>query len=58
LSIQFGGVMRDLTGSYELPFTIATLLLLGASVASFSIQEKRYSTKYQTVPGSQASYAD
>jgi hypothetical protein len=39
--------LRDLTGSYDLPCTIAALLLFGASLASFSIQEKRYSMRYQ-----------
>lgn len=58
LSIQFGGVVRDLTGSYELPFTIAALLLFGASAASLSIQEKRYSTKYQAISGFPASQPD
>src|SRR5207247_10678179 len=28
ISIQFAGLMRDLTGSYTLPFSIAGLLLL------------------------------
>jgi MFS family permease len=48
LSIQLGGVLHDLTGSYELPFAIAGLLLFGASLASFAIRERRYSTRYQT----------
>ena len=52
LSIQLGGVLRDLTGSYELPFAMAGLLLCGASLASFAIQERRYSSRYQTVPAS------
>jgi NADH:ubiquinone oxidoreductase subunit 6 (subunit J) len=47
LGIQLSGVLRDLTGSYDLPFTIAALLLFGASLASFAIQEKRYSMRYQ-----------
>jgi MFS family permease len=49
LSIQLGGVLRDLTGTYELPFAMAGVLLFGASLASFAIQEQRYSSRYQTV---------
>lgn len=48
LSIQLGGTLRDLTGSYDLAFAIAGLLLLGASLVSFAIREQRYSTRYQT----------
>jgi MFS family permease len=47
LSIQLGGTLRDLTGSYDLPFAIAALLLFGASLVSFAIREQRYSTRYQ-----------
>ena len=50
LSIQLGGLLRDLTGSYDLPFAVAALLLCGASLASFAIHERRYSIRYQTVP--------
>ena len=49
LSIQLGGLLRDLTGSYDLPFAVAALLLFGASLASFAIHERRYSIRYQTV---------
>ena len=48
LSIQLGGTLRDLTGSYDLSFAIAGLLLFGASLVSFAIREQRYSTRYQT----------
>ena len=54
LSIQLGGLMRDLTGSYDAPFAIAALLLFGASAVSFAIQEKRYSTRYQSGPDAEA----
>ncbi len=57
LGIQLGGLLRDLTGSYELPFAIATLLLFAASLVSFGIQEKRYSARYQTRPEPPVSYA-
>ena len=49
-AIQLAGVLRDLTGSYDLPFAIAGSLLLPAALASFSLNEKKYSAKYQTVP--------
>ena len=52
---QLGGLLRDLTGSYDLPFAIAALLLFGASLGSFAIQERRYSIRYQTVPDSPVS---
>ncbi len=44
IGIQFGGVMRDLTGSYFVPFFIAGLMLVFASLVSLSIQEQRYSS--------------
>lgn len=47
IGIQFGGIARDITGSYTSPFFIAVLLLIVASITSFSIQEKRYSSRYQ-----------
>jgi MFS family permease len=50
LSIQLGGLLHDFTGSYDLPFMVATLLLLGASLASFAIHERQYSSRYQPVP--------
>ena len=50
LSIQFSGIMRDLTGAYTIPFAIGGLCLLFASVVSFSIQERRYSSRYVSVP--------
>jgi MFS family permease len=48
-SIQFAGVMRDLTGSYTVPFAVAGLLLLPAALAAFAIRERQYSVKYQPV---------
>ncbi len=49
-SIQFAGLMRDLTGSYTLPFTLAGLLLIPAALSAFSIREKKYSAKEQHRP--------
>jgi MFS family permease len=50
ISIQLAGIMRDLTGSYDLPFTIAGALLIGASLVSLSIQERKYSVRYSVAP--------
>jgi NADH:ubiquinone oxidoreductase subunit 6 (subunit J) len=44
-SIQLAGLMRDLTGSYTLPFTLAGLLLLPAALSAFSIREQQYSAR-------------
>jgi MFS family permease len=56
-SIQFAGLMRDLTGSYTVPFTLAGLLLLPAALAAFSIREQQYSGKYQRLPASTSAVA-
>ena len=50
LSIYMGGVLYDLTGAYDLPFGIAGAFLAGASLAAFSIREKRFSIRYQHTP--------
>ncbi len=44
-SIQFAGLMRDLTGSYAMPFTLAGLLLIPAALSTFSIREQYYTAK-------------
>ena len=49
-SIILGGVLYDLTGSYLLPFSIAAAFLVPAAIASFTINEKKYSVRYQSVP--------
>jgi MFS family permease len=51
-SIQFAGLMRDVTGSYTLPYTVAGLLLLPAALSVFSIREQRYIDKEQDRPAS------
>jgi MFS family permease len=48
-SIILGGVLYDLTGSYLLPFSIAAAFLIPAAIASFTINEKKYSVRYQSV---------
>jgi MFS family permease len=57
ISIQFAGVMRDLAGSYTVPFTLAGLLLLPAALAAFSIREQQYSGKYQRLPAATSAVA-
>ena len=44
---SFAGVMHDITGNYFIPFSIVGLLLIPAALSSFTIQEKKYSIKYQ-----------
>ncbi len=46
-SINFAGILYDVTGSYTLPFAIAGALLFPAALAAFSINEKKYSVRYQ-----------
>ena len=46
-TILLAGILRDVTGSYDLPFAIAGSLLLPAALVSFSIREKKYSATYQ-----------
>lgn len=48
LSILLAGVLFDLTGSYTLPFAIAGSLLFPAALAAFSINERKYSIRYQS----------
>jgi hypothetical protein len=40
--------MHDLTGSYDLSFALAAVALVGASLISFAIAERRYSVRYLT----------
>ena len=47
-SVRLAGAMHDLTGSYDVSFALAAVALLGASLISFSIAERRYSVRYLT----------
>lgn len=47
ISIQLAGVLRDVTGSYDSALVIAAVLLMCASLVSFSIREKKYSVRYR-----------
>ena len=58
ISIILGGVLYDLTGSYLLPFSIAAAFLVPAAIASFTINEKKYSVRYQTAPAAGAAAGD
>lgn len=46
-SIQIAGILRDVTGNYDLPFALAGVTLAFAAVVSFSIKERTYSSRYQ-----------
>jgi MFS family permease len=45
-SVWLAGTMHDLTGSYDLSFALAAVALVGASLISFAIAERRYSVRY------------
>jgi MFS family permease len=45
-SVWLAGVAHDLTGSYDISFALATVALIGASLISFTIAERRYSVRY------------
>ena len=47
LSVFMAGVLYDMTGAYEIPFAIAGLFLLGATLASYAVNERRFSIRYQ-----------
>ena len=43
-----------MTGSYDIAFILAVVALLGASLISFRIAERRYSVRYITLAPSAA----
>jgi hypothetical protein len=47
-SVWLAGKLRDLTGSYDVSFTLAIVGLVGATLVSFIISERRYSVRYST----------
>jgi MFS family permease len=49
-SILLAGYLYDLTGSYTIPFAIAGALLFPAALSAFTIQERKYSMRYQREP--------
>ncbi|WP_179137784.1 MFS transporter [Candidatus Entotheonella palauensis] len=48
VSVWLAGELHDLTGSYDVSFTLAMVALFGATVASYLIDERRYSMRYAT----------
>ena len=58
VSIILGGVLYDMTGSYLLPFSIAAAFLVPAAIASYTINEKKYSIRYQAAPAPGPAAAD
>ena len=48
ISVWLAGRLYDLTGGYDMAFTLATVALLAASLISFGIAERRYSIRYIT----------
>ncbi len=58
LSVYMGGALYDAFGSYTVPFAIAGSLLAGASLASFSIRESKFSIKYQSQPAAASAAGD
>ena len=48
LSVWLAGKFYDLTGNYDISFTLAVIALVGASRVSFGIAEQRYSIRYMT----------
>ena len=58
VSIILAGVLYDLTGSYLLPFALAGSLLVPAAIAAYTINEKKYSARYQSAPVAGAAAGD
>jgi MFS family permease len=53
-SVWLAGWLHDLTGSYDISFLLATIALVGASLVSFGIAERRYSVRYIKTPAAVA----
>ncbi len=49
-SILLVGYLREFTGDYILAFLIAGVMLFPAALSAFTIQERRYSIRYQAAP--------
>ena len=46
--VLLGGYLYDLTGSYTLPFSLVGSMLFPAALCAFTINERKYSTRYHT----------
>ena len=44
--VLLGGFFYDLTGAYTLPFSIVGAMLFPAALSAFTINERKYSTRY------------
>jgi len=44
--VLLGGFFYDLTGAYTLPFAIVGAMLFPAALSAFTINERKYSTRY------------
>lgn len=49
LCVLLTGEIQQLTGSYRIPFMVAGLTLIIASIIAFTIKEKKYSYKYNPI---------
>ena len=47
-SVLIAGILYDVTGTYVVPFGLAGLTLLGATLASWSVKERKFSVRYQS----------
>ena len=47
-SILLAGILYDASGSYFLPFAIAGALLFPAALSAFVIDERKYSSRFQS----------
>jgi MFS family permease len=56
-SIQFAGIMHDVTGRYDEAFAVVASLLIIAAISSFRVKEREYSARYQVRPQASASAA-
>jgi MFS family permease len=45
-SVLLAGYLKDLTGSYTIPFLFAGSLLFPAALSAFTINERKYSVRY------------
>ncbi len=55
VGVMIGGVFRDLTGSYQFPFTLVVIMLLTASALSFMIDDRSTRVLRQCAPQSSSS---
>ena len=49
-AVLLAGFLNDLTGSYTVPFLAAGSLLFAATASAFTINERKYSVRYQPRP--------